>query len=97
MEKSEKSNGTTITAIAFILISCVLTYISIDLYLSNHILAKPTFICTKVEQAGKNLDDVTCVQYTNQKYYAEVVAINKSIELVNTPFIAQSKPAKKTK
>lgn len=45
-------------------------------------LNKVSFLCTKVEQLGKNLDDVQCVQYTAQKHYTEAVALNKTSDFL---------------
>jgi len=46
---------------------------------TNFILNKSDFVCTKVEQQSKNLDDVACVQYTHKKYHEEAIELNKSI------------------
>lgn len=51
----------------------------VDKY-ENHNLPKNNFLCTKIEQVGKNVDDVSCVQYTAQKYYPETMQINKRLK-----------------
>lgn len=51
-------------------------YILFNEWQSTYKISKVQFICTKVEQIGKNLDDVRCVQYTNQKYSKEAIAFN---------------------
>lgn len=48
-------------------------------YENNFVLQRDAFVCTKVEQKSKNLDDVTCVQYTNIKHHQEAIELNKSI------------------
>lgn len=61
-------------------ISGALLFVAWDKYQNAHMLSKSQFICTKIEQVGKNMDDVMCVQYTNQKFYKEAVALNKTSE-----------------
>ena len=62
--------------------SGALLYVAWDRYQNQHMLSKSQFICTKIEQVGKNMDDVTCVQYTNQKFYKEAVALNKTSDFL---------------
>lgn len=99
MEKTERSYSSALAAVVFIVISCALTFITVSTYSANHVLAKPEFICTKVEQVGKNLDDVACIQYTHQKIYNETVALNRSVELMSVvpAQVAASKPSSKSK
>lgn len=76
-----ESRGSVLMGIITITCFCVsgaLLYVAWDRYENTHALAKSQFICTKIEQIGKNMDDVTCVQYTNQKFYKEAVALNKT-------------------
>lgn len=54
-------------------------YVAYDTYKNKYQLSKAQFICTKIEQVGKNMDDVICTQYTNQKFAKEAVALNKTI------------------
>jgi hypothetical protein len=53
-----------------------LAYTSFMSWKNTYQISKAKFICTKIEQIGKNLDDVVCVQYTNQKFSKEAVALN---------------------
>jgi hypothetical protein len=82
MEENESSTIGTIMNI--IGVTCVALsvgggYIAFDTYQNKYQLSKAQFICTKIEQVGKNMDDVICTQYTNQKYAKEAVALNKTI------------------
>ena len=45
-----------------------LSYLSFMNWQNAYSISKAQFICTKIQQVGKNLDDVICVQYTNQKF-----------------------------
>jgi len=54
-----------------------LSYLSFMNWQNAYSISKTHFICTKIEQVGKNLDDVICVQYTNQKFSKEAVALNQ--------------------
>lgn len=80
-EKESNIIGTMMNVIG---ITCVALsvaggYVAYDTYLNKYQLSKAQFICTKIEQVGKNMDDVVCTQYTNQKYAKEAVALNKTI------------------
>lgn len=80
-EKESNIIGTVMNVIG---VSCVALsvaggYVAYDTYLNKYQLSKAQFICTKIEQVGKNMDDVVCTQYTNQKYAKEAVALNKTI------------------
>jgi hypothetical protein len=82
MEENERNTIGTIMNI--IGVTCVALsvgggYIAFDTYQNKYQLSKVQFICTKIEQVGKNMDDVICTQYTNQKYAKEAVALNKTI------------------
>jgi hypothetical protein len=82
MEENESNTIGTIMNI--IGVTCVALsvgggYIAFDTYQNKYQLSKAQFICTKIEQVGKNMDDVICTQYTNQKYAKEAVALNKTI------------------
>lgn len=55
-----------------------LAYFNYGTYKNTYILSKNSFVCTKIEQLGKNMDDVTCVQYTSQKFYKEAVVLNRT-------------------
>lgn len=80
-EKESNIIGTMMNVIG---VSCVALsvaggYVAYDTYLNKYQLSKAQFICTKIEQVGKNMDDVVCTQYTNQKFAKEAVALNKTI------------------
>lgn len=77
------SNKTAIAAVFFMVTSAGLLFVVGDTLYTNHLLAKPSFICTKIEQIGKNMDDVKCVQYTHQKYSTAAVAVNELITASN--------------
>lgn len=80
MEENKSSNAfLTMIGLTFILISCALAYISYDRYMNTYQISKAKFLCTKIEQVGKNMDDVVCVQYTEQKFSKEAVALNKVV------------------
>lgn len=78
MQPSEKSVNSTVAILAttFMVTTAALGYVLFDYTWNANTLPKAAFICTKVEQVGKNLDDVRCVQYTHQKFYKEAVAMN---------------------
>lgn len=63
-------------SITFVVLAFAQAYILVNEWQSIYKLHKAEFICTKIEQVGKNLDDVKCVQYTNQKYSKEAIAFN---------------------
>ena len=80
--ESRSSAWMGIITITCFCVSGALLYVAWDRYENTHALSKVQFICTKIEQIGKNMDDVTCVQYTNQKFYTEAVALNKTSEFL---------------
>lgn len=47
-----------------------------DTIMNKTTLNKNAFVCTQIEQIGKNMDDVVCVQYTHQKHYKQAVTLN---------------------
>lgn len=80
----EKESNIIGTVMNIIGVSCVALsvaggYVAFDTYQNKYQLSKAQFICTKIEQVGKNMDDVICTQYTNQKFAKEAVALNKTI------------------
>ena len=97
MDNTEKLFNGYVIATIFMIVSAVLIYITFDTLYGNHVLNKQAFLCTKVEQTGKNLDDVTCVQYTQHKHYQQAIALNKSIEAVNNATVAELSPKGKKK
>ena len=38
-----------------------------------HSLSREEFHCTRVEQVGKGLDQVVCVQYTHNRFFRDVI------------------------
>ena len=50
-----------------------------EAFVSNYQISKAKFICTKIEQVGKNMDDVICVQYTEQKFAKAAVEQSKAL------------------
>jgi hypothetical protein len=77
----QSSSKMTLVASLFMLATAGLGYVLGDMYLKSYNVSKSAFICTKIEQVGKNMDDVVCVQYTHQKHQKEAVALNKLSEL----------------
>lgn len=80
----EKESNIIGTVMNIIGVSCVALsvaggYVAFDTYQNKYQLSKAQFICTKIEQVGKNMDDVICTQYTNQKFAKEAVALNRTI------------------
>jgi hypothetical protein len=79
IENDTKSYNVIATmAAVFMMITAVSGYVLFDYYFNKYQLSKNSFVCTQIEQVGKNLDDVICVQYTSQRYYQQAVSLNKS-------------------
>ena len=76
VEVSSSSKGYVIAGL-FMCTTAALAYLVGSTTLDKYLLSKSAFICTKIEQVGKNMDDVVCVQYTHQKHQKEAVALNK--------------------
>ena len=76
VEVSSSSTG-YVAAGLFMCTTAVLAYLIGSTAMDKYLLSKSAFICTKIEQVGKNMDDVQCVQYTHQKHQKEAVALNK--------------------
>ena len=70
-----------VVASLFMFATAGLGYVVGDLLYTKHSLSKSAFICTKIEQVGKNMDDVVCVQYTHQKFQKETVALNRLVQV----------------
>ena len=68
----------SIVGIISFVAAVALAYLSYGTYQNAYTLSKSQFICTKIEQLGKNMDNVTCVQYTSQKFYKEAVVLNRT-------------------
>jgi len=63
-------------SVASIAAAVALSYLTFANWQNAYQISKAKFVCTKIEQVGKNLDDVRCVQYTEQKFSKEAVALN---------------------
>ena len=72
-----KSSKGYLIASVFMIVTAALGYVLGDVYLKQYTISKASFVCTKIEQVGKNMDDVVCVQYTHQKHQQQAVALNK--------------------
>lgn len=83
-ENGSSGNGAfVVLGVSFMLISVVLMYLGYDKYMNTYQISKAGFICTKIEQIGKNMDDVRCVQYTDQKYSKEAIAMSKVADFMS--------------
>ena len=78
-ESSVLGNLAAFVGVTCFAISIAGVYVAFDTYQNKYQLSKAHFICTKIEQVGKNMDDVVCTQYTNQKFAKEAVALNKTL------------------
>lgn len=79
MEDLEQSKGNLVIntlAVAGIVVSCAAAFVAFDIYTTKLVLSKSQYICTSIEQVGKNMDDVVCTQYTAQKYAPQAKAAN---------------------
>jgi hypothetical protein len=79
MEDQEQSKGRLVIntlAVVGIVVSCAAAFVAFDIYTSKLVLSKSQYICTSIEQVGKNMDDVVCTQYTAQKYAPQAKAAN---------------------
>ena len=68
----------SIVGVISFVVAVGLAYLNYGTYQNTFILSKSNFVCTKIEQIGKNMDDVNCVQYTSQKFYKEAVVLNRT-------------------
>lgn len=78
--KEKQSSVTAILATTFMLSTSVLGYMMFETYNNKVTVSKTQFICTKIEQVGKHMDDVRCTQYTLQKFSKEAIALNELIK-----------------
>lgn len=53
--------------------------VAYETYMNTYQISKAKFICTKIEQIGKNMDDVICVQYTEQKFAKSAIEQSKAL------------------
>lgn len=75
----EQSKGgiiLNIVGISGVIMSAAAAYVAFDIYTSKLVLSKSHYICTSIEQVGKNMDDVVCTQYTSQKFAPQAKAAN---------------------
>ncbi len=76
------SNGSyaffSIIGVISFVVAVALGYYNYGNYQNTFVLSKKNFVCTKIEQIGKNMDEVVCVQYTSQKFYKEAVVLNRT-------------------
>jgi hypothetical protein len=81
MQQIEEKSGNilALTATVFMLSTAVLGYMMFETYFNKVTVSKAQFICTKIEQVGKHMDEVVCTQYTHQKYSKEAVALNQLV------------------
>ena len=84
MEETKSSNSMfTLIGIGFVAISCILGYLSFDRYMNTYQISKSKFICTQIQQVGKNMDDVICTQYTDQKFAKVAMEQNKALAFLS--------------
>lgn len=81
MQQPEEKSGNflALITIVFMLSTAVLGYMMFETYFNKVTVSKSQFICTKIEQVGKHMDDVVCTQYTHQKHSKEAVALNQLV------------------
>jgi Tfp pilus assembly protein PilN len=75
--ENKSSMFVNIVSVASIAAAVALSYLTFANWQTTYQISKAKFICTKIEQVGKNLDEVRCVQYTEQKFSKEAVALNQ--------------------
>jgi hypothetical protein len=77
MENQTKGSAFLSIISAVSVVGCAAAaYVAFDTYMTRIVLSKSHFICTQIEQVGKNMDDVVCTQYTAQKFAKQAVAAN---------------------
>ena len=69
-------NTMIVASFAFTGVGSIYAY---EAYVSTYQISRAKFICTKIEQIGKNMDDVVCVQYTEQKFAKAAVEQSKAL------------------
>jgi hypothetical protein len=80
IKDSKSSNVFGILGVSTFIIAGALSYITFIDLSRNINVSKAQFVCTKIEQIGKNMDDVRCVQYTDQKFSQEAVTLNMMVK-----------------
>lgn len=77
MEDQTKGSGILSALAGISVVGCIAgAYVGYDVFVNKNLLSKTHFVCTQIEQVGKNMDDVVCVQYTHQKFSKAAVAAN---------------------
>ena len=71
--------GLNVMIVATFAITGVGSVVAYETYMNTYQISKSKFICTKIEQIGKNMDDVICVQYTEQKFAKAAVEQSKAL------------------
>ena len=85
MEFENENKGSmfvNFVAVASIAAAVALSYLTFANWQNTYQISKANYICTKIEQVGKNLDDVRCVQYTVSKYSKEAISLNGAAALL---------------
>lgn len=80
VDAKEKSSKLGVTVVMLFVLCALQSFLLWDAFLNNVTVSKNQFVCTKIEQVGKNMDDVRCTQYTNQKFSKEAVALNNMVK-----------------
>jgi hypothetical protein len=80
--EENSTNKLAIVTTFFMLTTAALAFLTFDAYAGKYQISKANYICTKIEQVGKNLDDVRCVQYTVSKYSKEAISLNGASALL---------------
>lgn len=80
IKESKSSNILSVIGGLSFVAASALSYFAIANYIENITVSKSSFVCTKIEQIGKNMDDVRCVQYTHQKYSQDAVTLNMMVK-----------------
>lgn len=71
--------GLNVMIIATFAVTGVGSVVAYETYMNTYQISKSKFICTKIEQIGKNMDDVICVQYTEQKFAKSAIEQSKAL------------------
>lgn len=77
-ENTTNTSKLAIVTTFFMVATAALGFLSFDSYVNKYRISKTNYICTKIVQVGKNLDDVQCVQYTVSKYSKEAISLNSA-------------------
>ena len=80
--EENSTNKLAIVTTFFMLTTAALAFLTFDAYAGKYQISKANYICTKIEQVGKNLDDVRCVQYTVSKFSKEAISLNGASALL---------------